>query len=70
SPRGDVASVAGPQACVADDEAFLIRATALALDPDVRRAEGENARARYDGAIDRARAVERLASYCRELIGV
>lgn len=68
--QGDVASVAGPQACVADDEAFLARAAALALDPDFRRIEGENARARYDGAIDRTRAVERLAAYCHELIGV
>lgn len=68
--RGDVASVAGPQACVADDEAFLARAAALALDPNFRRIEGENARARYDGAIDRDRAVERLAGYCHELIGV
>lgn len=68
--QGDVASVAGPQACVADDEAFLARAAALALDPDFRRIEGENARARYDGAIDRARAAERLKGYCHEFIGV
>lgn len=68
--RGDVASVAGPQACVADDQAFLTRAARLALDPDFRQAEGENARARYDGAIDRDRAVERLKGYCHELIGV
>lgn len=68
--RGDVASVAGPQSCVVDDEAFLTRAATLALDPDFRRIEGENARARYDSAIDRARAVERLAAYCHELIGV
>ena len=68
--QGDVASVAGPQACVADDEAFLTRAAALAFDADFRRTEGESARARYDGAIDRTRAVERLAAYCHELIGV
>lgn len=68
--NGDVASVAGGEACADDDAAFIARAAALALDLEYRRVEGKKASARYAEAIDRARAAERLMAYCHELIGV
>lgn len=68
--QGDVASVAGSAACVADDDGFVARAAALALDADFRAKEAECAVARFAEAGDRAAAAAQLMAYCHELIGV
>ena len=70
APLGDVASVAGSAACVADDGGFLARAAALAIDADFRATESDNARARFAKAGDRAAAAAQLMTYCHDLIGV
>lgn len=68
-PRGDGASVAGPDFLVANDAAFLDRAAALAANPGLRAEMAEIACRRFADIGDRHRAAAELAGYCHEAIG-
>ena len=63
---GDVGRVAGPEAQVADDAAFLERAAALATDDSFRSGQSAGARARFAAIGDRGTSVERLLTYALE----
>lgn len=64
--HGDVASVAGPEALVADRGAYLERARRLFADVAFRQDAAERARARFTAVADRHRATARLLAYCEE----
>lgn len=63
---GDVASVAGPAFHTPDREAYVTRAAELAADPAFRAAQAAEARARFEGTVDRRHSVDRLLEYCEE----
>lgn len=63
---GDGAAVAGVAFTVAGLPELVERAAELAADPALRAARSADARARFAGTADRARAAERLLAYCRE----
>ncbi|MGQ9371558.1 glycosyltransferase [Azospirillum sp. A39] len=63
---GDVGSVAGAGAHVADRAAYVERAAALFGDPQRRAEQAAAGRARYDAVIDRRRSIGRLLHYAEE----
>lgn len=63
---GDVAGVAGPEFCVADQTAFIERAARLAGDEEFRRQQAAAAKTRYAEIGDRSRFTAKLLAYCEE----
>lgn len=67
--HGDVAAVAGPEACVPDLDALVARAARLCQDSGVRSVESAAARRRFAAIDVRTESVGRLLDYGRELAG-
>jgi glycosyltransferase involved in cell wall biosynthesis len=68
--QGDVAALAGPAFCVADDDAFIARAVALINNQKLHATAAADARERFAAVGDRGRSVADLAAYCHEIIRV
>lgn len=67
-PGGDVASVAGPDALVSDEAAFLERVGRLLDNPAYRAEAGREAKGRFAEIGDRDRSSDELLHYCQTLL--
>lgn len=67
---GDVASVAGPSFVVADDDAFVARAAALAGDPALLAEARQEARSRIEAVEREGADIAQLSAYMAEAVSL